>query len=85
MCIRHTTIDLRGGVAVPLGGLVMACPKCQCKVTYQYDDDDDVYLGNDDLERCAACGHIFDIHDALDDDDDGDEYVYGPGLSVDSD
>lgn len=40
----------------------MSCPNCGCKVCYQYNDAD---CGPDDenLERCAACGHIFDIED----------------------
>lgn len=52
----------------------MACPKCKCKVCYQYDDDD--YQAEDNrLERCAMCGHIFDAElEGLDDDD------YLPGM-----
>ncbi len=49
----------------------MACPKCNCKLTYHYDDawdgdpcDDEIY------EKCAACGHIFDIECAAEDADD---------------
>ncbi len=49
----------------------MACPKCGCKVHYQVD------LGWDDLpqevegpERCAACGEVFEMQDAAEDDDD---------------
>lgn len=47
----------------------MACPACGCKVTYQFDDDD---TGQDDyrLERCAACGKVFDIDDHADEEDD---------------
>lgn len=48
----------------------MACPKCGCKVTYWYDSGDDVMPGPDDLERCSACGHIFWIEEAADEDDD---------------
>jgi hypothetical protein len=46
----------------------MACPKCGCKVHYQYCDDD---FGPDDerLERCAACGEVFDIEDSPDEDE----------------
>jgi uncharacterized protein YbaR (Trm112 family) len=46
----------------------MACPKCRCKTCYQYNDAD---FGPDDedLERCAACGHIFYIEDHLPEDD----------------
>ena len=39
----------------------MDCPECGCETTYKYDDPLDEL--NDDLERCAACGHIFDIFD----------------------
>ena len=40
----------------------MACPKCECKVTYAY--------GNSDyMERCAACGEIFDIEMSEDEDE----------------
>lgn len=45
----------------------MACPKCGCKVCYQYDDED----GEDDrLQRCAACGEVFDLDDHAEEDDD---------------
>jgi hypothetical protein len=40
----------------------MACPKCGCKATYQFNRDDDT-PDDDRLERCAACGEIFDIDD----------------------
>lgn len=43
----------------------MACPECGCKVTYTYDDDE---CG--DLDRCANCGNIFDINEAIDEEDD---------------
>lgn len=46
----------------------MACPKCGCKVCYQYDDED-MGLGDDRLERCASCGEIFDIDDHAPEDD----------------
>lgn len=49
----------------------MACPKCGCKVTYTYDDDD--VMPTPGYERCAACGEIFDELDAADDDDYFDE------------
>lgn len=50
----------------------MACPKCECKVAYPYYEDD---LDSDtDMERCANCGHIFYIDEALEDDD-GDYYA----------
>ena len=46
----------------------MACPRCGCKVCYQFDDEDD---GEDDrLQRCSACGQIFDLDDHADEDDD---------------
>lgn len=49
----------------------MACPKCGCKVTYQYDDsDEDLCMPDDRLERCSACGEIFDIDDHTPEDDD---------------
>lgn len=40
----------------------MACPNCGCKVCYVYDDE---IFGpySESLDRCAACGHIFDIED----------------------
>jgi hypothetical protein len=46
----------------------MACPRCECKVTYQYDDDD--IFPSEGMERCAACGYIFDEDEALEEDDD---------------
>lgn len=48
----------------------MACPACACKVHYQYDDGDDCGPHTEGLERCAACGHVFDVEDAADDEDD---------------
>jgi len=49
----------------------MACPACGCKVTYQFDDGDDSGQDTDDrLERCAACGNVFDLDDHIDEDDD---------------
>lgn len=51
----------------------MACPKCGCKVTYQYDDsDEDLSMPDERLERCSACGEIFDIDDHTPEDDDYD-------------
>lgn len=54
----------------------MACPKCGCKVAYQYNEAD---FGPDDerLERCAACGKVFDIEDSADEDDDHEETPAG--------
>jgi len=50
----------------------MACPKCGCKVHYQYNggggDDWDEFTEN--LERCAACGEVFDIEDSTEEEDD---------------
>lgn len=52
----------------------MACPKCGCKVHYQYCDGDfTASADNEDLERCAACGNVFGSEDAADDEDDRDE------------
>jgi hypothetical protein len=50
----------------------MACPECGCKETYQYNGAD---FGVDDehLQRCAACGHIFDIEDSADEGDEHEE------------
>lgn len=47
----------------------MACPKCGCKVCYQYDDGDDLGHSDDRLERCAACGEVFDIDEHAPEDD----------------
>ena len=47
----------------------MACPKCGCKETYTYTEDDILGLP-DDQERCAACGHIFYFDDHADEEDD---------------
>lgn len=45
----------------------MACPRCGCKEVYSYDDDE----GEDDrLQRCAACGVMFDLDDHAEEDDD---------------
>ncbi len=49
----------------------MACPKCGCKTTYQYNRGDDLEQDDDRLERCAACGEVFDIDDHADEDEDG--------------
>jgi len=44
----------------------MACPKCGCKVTYPYYEDD---MQCDTMdERCAHCWHVFDVDTAADDD-----------------
>lgn len=44
----------------------MACPSCGCKETYTYDDED---YPQDGMERCAACGGIFDIEDHVGEDE----------------
>ena len=46
----------------------MSCPRCGCKVCYEYNDDD-MGLGDDRLERCAACGEIFEIEDHAEEDE----------------
>lgn len=46
----------------------MACPKCGCKCVYQYDEDNDVE--DERLQRCAACGAVFDLDDHAEEDDD---------------
>jgi hypothetical protein len=44
----------------------MACPNCECKVTYQYEN-------SQYMERCANCGKIFDAElEGLDEEDDFD-------------
>lgn len=48
----------------------MACPNCGCKVCYQYDGGHDCGLDDERLERCSACGHIFDIEDHTPEDED---------------
>lgn len=52
----------------------MACPACGCKTTYTYGHEQgwDYEADDDRLERCAACGHIFDIEDHADEDDEHD-------------
>lgn len=49
----------------------MACPKCGCKVSYQYDDQAEDVCGTSDerMDRCAACGAVFDIEDHAPEDD----------------
>lgn len=44
----------------------MACPACGCKETYQYDG----WGADDRIERCAACGAIFDIEDSAEEEED---------------
>jgi hypothetical protein len=45
----------------------MACPRCNCKTVYQYDDED---APDDRWQRCAACGVVFDLYDHTDEDED---------------
>jgi uncharacterized C2H2 Zn-finger protein len=48
----------------------MACPKCGCKVHYQYDSGWDAEQQSDEnLERCAACGEVFDLEDAAEEEE----------------
>lgn len=58
----------------------MACPKCGCKVHYQYNEAD---FGPDDerMERCAACGEIFDIEDSADEEDEHEEISAAAGVA----
>lgn len=46
----------------------MACPSCGCKTVYGFDDEDEP--GDDRLQRCAACGEVFNLDDHADEDDD---------------
>jgi predicted Zn finger-like uncharacterized protein len=46
---------------------MMACPKCGCKTVYQFDDEDEP--SDDRLQRCAACGEVFDLDDHSEEDD----------------
>lgn len=46
----------------------MACPFCGCKTVYQFDDEDDPH--DDRMQRCAACGQVFDLDDHTEEDDD---------------
>ena len=48
----------------------MACQQCGCKTTYCYDEGDDMTGGDERLERCAACGAVFDIEDSAPEDED---------------
>lgn len=51
----------------------MACPKCGCKLHYQYDTGWDGEQQPENLERCAACGAVFDIEDSTDEEEDDGE------------
>lgn len=48
----------------------MACPSCGCKVHYQYDGEVELFRCDDRMQRCAGCGHVFDIEDSADEEDD---------------
>lgn len=48
----------------------MACPKCGCKAHYQYNGDDWSEF-TETLERCAACGEVFDIEDSTEEENHG--------------
>lgn len=48
----------------------MACPKCGCKLHYQFDSGWDGEPQDEGMERCAACRHVFPSEDAADDEDD---------------
>lgn len=48
-------------------GVEMACPKCGCKTTYTYTEDDILGLPGDQ-ERCPNCGAIFFVDDSAEDD-----------------
>lgn len=51
----------------------MGCPKCGCRVHYEFDGDhgeDGFGLPDDRLQRCADCGHVYDIEDETPEDDD---------------
>lgn len=41
----------------------MACSRCGCKETYEYDEED---APDDSWERCAACGVVFNVEDHTD-------------------
>jgi hypothetical protein len=61
----------------------MACPSCGCKVHYQFNSEDN-FAGDDErLERCAACGAVFDIEDAADDEDDAYGVMVAPAPQPD--
>jgi hypothetical protein len=55
----------------------MACPNCGCQTTYQYGNDDTFTDGLYCLERCAACGEIFDPETSIDDDEIYDCPIHG--------
>ncbi len=46
----------------------MACPHCGCKTVYSFEDEDEPE--DDWLQRCAACGAVFDLDEHVDEDDD---------------
>ncbi len=48
----------------------MACPKCGCKVSYEYCNGWDDESHAEEHQRCAACRHVFYIEDSADEDED---------------
>ena len=60
----------------------MSCPACGCKETYQFDDwgDDFGACADDRMERCAACGAVFDIDDHAPEDDDHEGAPHTPEI-----
>jgi hypothetical protein len=48
----------------------MSCPRCGCKVCYEYDEED---APDEFWERCSACGVVFHIDDHAPEDDDHEE------------
>lgn len=50
--------------------MTSCCPKCGCKEHYQFDSGWDGKPSDGSLERCAACGEVFDIEDAAEAEDD---------------
>ncbi len=61
----------------------MACPKCECKTTYLYDEGDDMPGGDERLYRCAACGEIFDVEDEAPEEEDEPARFTDPMLAID--
>jgi hypothetical protein len=47
----------------------MACPMCNCKVTYPFQSDPDLPKIDEGMERCSWCGYIFYVDDAADEND----------------
>lgn len=49
--------------------MTSCCPKCGCKEYYQFDSGWDDEQAGENLNRCAACGQVFDIEDAAEAED----------------